>query len=146
MDNILISACLAGVPCRYNAQSKYNKNIELLKQKFNLILVCPEQLGGLSTPRAASEIKNLKVITTLGHDVTRQFLIGAKKTYKIAQKYKCKFAIFKSNSPSCSSRLIYDGSFSGKLVQGRGITAEYFINKGFLVYDESDIENIIKGD
>lgn len=143
--NILISACLLGSNCRYDGKSKYYQGIEALKEKYNLIPVCPEVLGGLSIPRIPSEIINGKVINKEGIDNTIAFLKGANKALDLYYENNCAFAILKESSPSCGLNLIYDGSFSGKKVKGMGITALHFIKNGIKVYTEDDIEMICDG-
>lgn len=117
----LVSACLAGVKCRYDGTAKPNKKVIDLVKKGEAVLVCPEQLGGLMTPRMASEIIGGRVIRADGKDITKNFVAGAKEALKIAKMYGCKEAILKSNSPSCGVGKIYDGTFSGKLRKGDGI-------------------------
>ena len=113
------------------------KIAELLKV-HNLIPICPEQLGGLPTPRPASEIRGNRVINTEGQDVTDNYKRGAEATLEIARQCGCKCAVLKSKSPSCGNRMIYDGSFSGKLVEGQGITAALLGANGIEVYNEND--------
>lgn len=138
--NILVSACLLGINTKYNGGNNYNKKIEALRKKHNLIPICPEQLGGLSTPRLPAElqegseiIKNMK-----GEDVTIQFKKGAQEALKIALLNNCKYAILKSKSPSCGYGQIYDGTFSGKLISGNGVLAQLLIDNGIKVYTEDD--------
>jgi uncharacterized protein YbbK (DUF523 family) len=118
----LCSACLLGINCKYNAGNNRNDKILELAKKDILIPVCPEQLGGLSTPRTPSEIKSGKVITKDGKDITDAFVKGAEETLKIAKLFGIKEAILQQKSPSCGCGKIYDGSFSGKLIDGDGIT------------------------
>lgn len=120
----LISACLIGINCRYDGKSSLNKKCLRLFKEGKLIPVCPEQLGGLATPREKAEIqKDGRVLTKSGKDLTKNFLKGARETLKIAKALNIKEAILKSKSPSCGSGLIYDGTFSGKLIKGDGKTA-----------------------
>ena len=142
--NIAISACLLGTPCRYDGKSKEYKGIKELEQYYNLIPICPECLGGLSTPRVPSEIVNGKVINKEGFDNTLCFTNGAKKALTIYEDNNCAFAILKESSPSCGANWIYDGSFSGKKIKGMGICAKMFEEKGIKVYTEDDIDKIIK--
>jgi uncharacterized protein YbbK (DUF523 family) len=146
---IIISACLLGVKCRWNGEDNRNdKALDLIKQEI-LVPVCPEQLGGLSTPRPRQEIqggtgkdvleKRARVINEEGDDVTEQFIKGAEETLKIARLYQVKEFIGKSLSPSCSGSKIYDGTFSGKLLKGRGITAELLIRNGIKIREEEDL-------
>ena len=136
---ILVSACLAGIPCRWNSENKSNNAIIKLVKEGKAIPVCPEQLGGLSTPREPSEIKNNIVVDKNGNDITSKFKIGAKIVLKIALLYDCRKAILKSKSPSCGKGNIYDGSFSGKIVKGNGITADLLLLNGIQVITEEDI-------
>src|SRR4030065_502734 len=107
----LCSACLLGINCRYDGKIIPNDEVIWLAKKEILIPVCPEQLGGLSTPREPSEQKGEKVITILGVDVTRNFIKGAEQVLTLAQIYGIKEAILKQESPSCGCGRIYDGRF-----------------------------------
>ncbi len=139
--NILISACLLGVNCRYNATGKAVPELEELMKKHTLIPVCPEQLGGLSTPRSPAEIKGDFVFGKDGIDVTEEFLKGAKETLKIAKLYNCKYAILKERSPSCGNKKIYDGTFSKTIIDGDGVTAKLLKQNGITVFGESEIHS-----
>jgi len=129
----LCSACLLGVKCRYDGQDSLNeKVVELLKTEI-LIPVCPEQLGGLPTPREPAEIVGNRVITKSGEDVTNKFLRGAMETLRIAKLFGVKEAILKQGSPSCGCGKIYDGTFSGKTIRGDGITTALLKKHGIKV-------------
>ena len=137
---ILVSACLMGIDCKYNGgNNKIEMLNELLKDE-TLIPVCPEQLGGLKTPRNPSEIimidGNQHVVDKKGNDVTLQFIKGAEETLKIAKIYSIKKAILKSRSPSCGSKKVYDGTFSGNLVEGEGVTAAFLRSNNIKVFNE----------
>lgn len=135
----VVSACLAGVKCRYNGSDKpCQKVIELVK-KEEAIPVCPEQLGGLTTPRAPSEIKGDNILTQDGRDLTTEFERGAHEALKIAQLANCSEAILKSNSPSCGSGKVYDGTFSGNLTNGNGIFAKLLKKNNIKVLTEKEI-------
>jgi uncharacterized protein YbbK (DUF523 family) len=150
---ILISACLAGVDCRYDGGSKRIDEIEKLVKEGKAILVCPEQLGGLSTPRIPCEIrggdgnnvleKSAKVLNRVGEDLTDRFVKGAEETLKIAALYGVRSAILKARSPSCGKSKIYDGSFQKLLTNGDGVTAALLKNHGILVLDEEDFREYI---
>jgi uncharacterized protein YbbK (DUF523 family) len=150
---ILISACLAGVKCRYDGGSNRVDEIEKLITEGKGVLVCPEQLGGLPTPRIPCEIKNgdgssvfkrsAAVYNREGEDLTDCFIRGAEETLKIAKLYGVKKAILKARSPSCGKDRIYDGSFQKKLTQGDGVTATLLKIHGILVLDEEDFREYI---
>ena len=141
--NLLVSACLLGVSCTYQGTSKKQENVlKLLQEGHTLIPVCPEQLGGLPTPRPASERKGEQVVSCHGVDVTENFARGAQEALRIAQLYDCEVAILKERSPSCGSGQIYDGSFQGVLIDGDGVTAELLKQYGIRILGESETENI----
>ena len=123
MEKYLVSACLCGVNCKYNGKNNLNEKCLELFKEGRAILVCPEQLGGLKTPRDPSEIKGNKVISIENQDVTIEFQRGAEETLKIAKMAGIKKAILKEGSPSCGSNFIYDGSFKGIKIEGEGLLA-----------------------
>ena len=135
----LVSACLLGIECRYDCTSKPNERVLRLLDTEVLIPVCPEQLGGLPTPRVPSEQKGVRVISETGNDVTNNFNMGAKETLRIAQLYGIKEAILKQRSPSCGSGQIYDGTFSGTTVEGNGVTTTLLKRYGINVISEEQI-------
>lgn len=128
---ILVSACLCGVNCKYNGQNNLNPEVLEIVKKGEGILVCPEQLGGLETPRSPSEIKiindEVHVINKEGKDVTANFKKGAEEVLKLAKQLKIKKAILRKKSPSCGYGEIYDGTFTNTLTKGNGITANLLI-------------------
>lgn len=136
---ILVSACLVGINCRYNNGNSYNEKIMKLVKNGEAIFMCPEQLGGLSTPRVPSEIVNNRVITKDGSDVTDNFNIGAQEVLRLCKELNITKAILKSNSPSCGCGTIYDGTFTGSKIKGNGITAQLLIDNGIEVITENDI-------
>ena len=135
---IIVSACLAGVACRYDGAGKPCEAVIRLVAEGQAIPVCPEQLGGLPTPRAPAEIIGNKVIRKDGVEVTEAFNRGAKEALKLARLIGAKTAILKARSPSCGSVTIYDGSFTGKLVDGNGVFAELCKMDGIEVYTEEE--------
>ena len=137
MENIIVSACLLGVSCRYDGNSKPNEKIIDLKEKYNLIPICPEIMGGLPTPRMPAEIKDGRVKTENGIDVTEEYKKGADEAIKLAKLFGCKKAILKENSPSCGCGKIYNGEFTRTLKDGNGITAELFMKNGIDVFREN---------
>ena len=136
----IVSACLAGVNCAYDGKHRSNKGVVDLVKKGAAIPVCPEQLGGLPTPRIPSERLNGKVINKNGEDVTENFRKGAQEALKIAKMIDCDCAILKSRSPSCGYGKIYDGTFSHKLIQGNGVFSELLLQAGIEVISDEDID------
>ncbi len=139
MDKVLVSACLLGENCRYKGDNCKNDKVLELSQKYKLIPVCPEQLGGLSTPRKPAERVGKKVLAADGTDVTKEYLKGAKIALEIAKDNDVKFCVFKSSSPSCGKGKIYDGTFSGVKISGNGVTAEVLEANGFKVVTEEEL-------
>ncbi len=135
----LCSACLLGVRCRYDGQSKANDRVLKIAQKEMLIPVCPEQLGGLPTPRTEAERRGDRVVTKDGNDVTVQFTRGAEETLRIAKQYDVIGAILKQRSPSCGCGQVYDGTFVGHVVRGDGVTTELLKKHGISVVSEEDL-------
>ena len=140
---LLISECLCGVPCRYDGKDNYIDKIEVLKEYYELVPVCPEVLGGLSTPRDPAERQGNRICTANGTDVTDEFLRGAQLTVDIALKHGCKEALMKAKSPSCGYKRIYDGTFSRALTVGHGCTIEALLEKNLSIYTEDDIEFLL---
>jgi uncharacterized protein YbbK (DUF523 family) len=146
----VISACLAGINCKYNGENNLSSRFEALLQTGQVIPVCPEQLGGFSTPRAASEIVGgtgrdvlegrARVINRANQDVTDGYIKGAFETLKIAQKCHADLVIFKNRSPSCGAGQIYDGSFTRTVRKGDGITTALLKEHGFCVLSDEDFE------
>lgn len=145
METLLISACLAGFECKYCGGSNRLEPeiLEKLKAKYRLITVCPESAGGLPTPRQPSEIRGERVVSRTGDDVTAQYIKGAETALRLCEKYGCKKALMKEQSPSCGSGIIYDGSFSGRLVPGYGVAAAMLRNAGIPVYGEKSVNDIL---
>ena len=140
---ILVSACLVGINCKYNGGNNYNKKIFELVKKGEAIPICPEQLGGLQTPRIPSEIKIIDgkrhVINKEGEDVTQNFENGAKEVLELAKKLNIKKAILQPRSPSCGVGKIYSGNFNGELIEGNGILAELFIKNGIEIINPDEL-------
>ena len=135
---ILVSACLLGVPCRYDGAGQSDERIVALAKSHHLIPVCPEQLGGLPTPRPSAERSGTRVLTRDDRDVTAPFTRGAEETLRLARLFSCRIAILKANSPSCGSGQIYDGCFCGRLIPGDGLTAALLKQDGLTVLSEKD--------
>ncbi|MBQ7954002.1 MAG: DUF523 domain-containing protein [Clostridia bacterium] len=137
--NILVSACLLGVACRYDGKSKPNEDIIKLTEKYNLIPFCPEITGGLPTPRHPSEIVGDKVLNDIGEDVTAQYKKGAEEALRIAKLYNCKYAILKEKSPSCGKGKIHNGKFDGGYTEGDGITTRRLEENVITVFGDSKV-------
>jgi uncharacterized protein YbbK (DUF523 family) len=143
---IIISACLAGLETRYDGKHNRIESIEKLVSQGKAMLVCPEQLGGLPTPRLAAEIVGgngedvlngrAKVIDSGGNDVTKEFIRGAEQALKVAKSVGATQAILKESSPSCGSNLIYNGTFSRSKMDGFGVTTALLRRHGIEVCSE----------
>ncbi|HNU23389.1 hypothetical protein V511_14275 [Mesotoga sp. Brook.08.YT.4.2.5.1] len=145
MTKILVSACLIGVNCTYRGDNNLSFKLLELVDRFVFLPVCPEQLGGLPTPRPRAEVTTSKdwlaskiVLDQFGNDVTSNYEKGAEEVLKIAKLSGSSIAVLKSRSPSCGCRGIYDGTFSGVMIDGMGITAELLMKNGIEVYSEEE--------
>ncbi len=144
----IVSACLLGIKCRWDGKVKPCPKILELSKKENLIPVCPEQLGGLPTPRIAQEVQGCsgedvldgkgRVLNKKGEDVSLNFITGAEEVLKIARLFNIKEFIAKAKSPSCGCGMIYDGSFFGKLAKGNGVTTALLKRNGIKIKTEKD--------
>ena len=143
---ILVSACLLGTPCRYDGASKPVDAVRALQEKYTLIPICPEVLGGLPTPRTPSEIIGTRVMMRDGRDVTENYRRGAEEALRTALENGCALAILKEKSPSCGNGKVYDGSFTGTLTDGDGITAAYLKAHGIRVVGEHEIDSDIQSE
>ena len=143
-EAILISACLLGVRCRYDGGSKPQEPILRLMEKYTLIPVCPEQLGGLPTPRVPAERRGDRVVTRDGRDVTAAYEKGAAEALRLAELFSCDAAILKERSPACGSGEIYDGTFTHTVVEGFGVAAELLEKNGIRVLGESELEAFLR--
>ena len=143
MEKILISACLVGDNVKYNGGNNLSPKIDALLEKYELIPFCPEVEGGLSVPRTPAERIGDKVINQDGDDVTDAYMKGAELAFNICLFLKIKKVILKEKSPSCGSKIIYDGTFSHKEIKGMGVTAEYLKKKGIEVFSEDDIDSLL---
>lgn len=144
----IISSCLCGVNCKYNGKNNLNNKCVEIFKSGEAILVCPEQLGGLSTPRTPAEIQGTsegiidgdgKVLDKENIDVTKEFLKGAYETLNIARLSNITKAILKDGSPSCGVNYVYDGNFTGRKIMGKGLTTALLENKGIKVISDTDL-------
>ena len=140
---IIVSACLLGENCKYSGGNNKNEKVIALGEHFEIIPVCPECFGGLPIPREPSEIRGDRVYSKSGIDLTEQFMTGAEHTLYIAQEKNCPCAVLKENSPSCGYGKIYDGSFTGKLIEGNGFTAQLLSDNGIAIFGENETEKVI---
>ena len=143
MENILVSACLLGENCKYNGGNNFNEKVALLKQKYNIIPICPESDGGLPTPRIPSEIQGNRVVNKEGLDVTKEYNKGALIALELAKKHHCRIAVLKEKSPSCGSKFIYDGTFTGTKIAASGVTTKLLSDNGILVYSEDEVDKLL---
>ncbi len=141
-EPILISACLLGLSCRYDGCGKTYAGIDGLQELCAMVPVCPEQMGGLSTPRTPAERRGNLVVTAAGTDVTEQYERGAEQTLKLAEQFGCRAALLKEKSPSCGCGRIYDGTFSGTLTGGDGVTARLLLEHGIEVFGENQLDRL----
>ncbi len=135
---ILVSACLLGRKCKYNGGDNFNEKVAALQTGHEVIPVCPEVAGGLSVPRLPCEIVNGEVINTAGESRDREYRLGAEKCLAIAERENIDLAVLQSRSPSCGVKNIYDGTFSGRLIEGSGVFASLLTENGFRVLDVED--------
>ncbi len=140
---LIISACFLGRNVKYNGGNNLLPNIKELEEYFELIPICPETEGGLTTPRNPSEIAGDKVFSNIGEDVTAQFKKGASIALERALSSGAKLALLKSKSPSCGKGLVYDGTFSGYLTEGDGITVSLLKKHGIVIYTEHEIDSLL---
>ena len=136
---IMVSACLLGENCKYNGGSNLNPELLRLLAGHTVIPVCPEVLGGLPVPRIPAEIVNGAVVNREGISVDDAFRRGAEKALELAAAERPDLVILQSRSPSCGTRQVYDGTFSGTLVRGKGVFAEMAVNAGFRVMDAEEV-------
>ena len=141
-EALLISACLLGTNCKYNGGNNAlpEEQLAALRERFRLVPVCPERDGGLPTPRLPSERRGDRVVNRAGEDVTEAFRRGAALALETAAREGCRMALLKERSPSCGSGKIYDGSFTGTVIEGDGITAETLKKSGLAVFGETEFE------
>ena len=143
METILVSACLLGDNVKYNGKNNYDQRIEVLKQYFNIVPICPEVFGGLPTPRIPSELRSDEVFNKEGKNVTHQFNEGAHKVMNIVNYFHIKRAVLMERSPSCGVHKVYNGKFNGTLIDGKGYTAKLLAEKGVALYTIDEIDQLL---
>ncbi|SFE26876.1 DUF523 domain-containing protein [Peptostreptococcus sp. D1] len=147
---IIVSGCLLGNNCKYNGDNNYNEDVIKFLENKDYIVICPEEMGKMNTPRPPSEIQfsktadevfrnEAKVLNIEGVDVTKYFVDGANMALEIARRNDCKLAILKDGSPSCGSNYVYNGNFEGKRINGKGVCAQLFEKNGIKVISEYDV-------
>ena len=137
---IMVSACLLGENCKYNGGNNLSEKVMNFIKDHEVIPVCPEVMGGLPTPRLSSEIVNGVVTASDGNSVDREFRKGAQIGLAMAKENEVDLVILQSRSPSCGVNQVYDGSFSGNKIEGRGIFAQLLIENGYKIIDVEDLE------
>lgn len=142
---VLVSACLLGEHCKYNGDSNENEQVKafLAEKGWEPVPICPEVLGGLSTPRTPAELCGDRVLTADGRDVTNEFLLGAERALEMAKTHGCTLAILKERSPSCGNGSIYDGTFSGTLTAGEGKTVQRLKAEQIAVFGENHLDELL---
>ncbi len=148
-EKILVSGCLAGLPCSHDGQGRLNKTVRRLVDDGAAVPVCPEQLAGLPSPREMAEIDGgdgtgvldgkARVRSRPGKDLSAAFTKGAQETLKLARRHSCRMAVLKARSPSCGRGQIYNGSFRGRLKSGSGVTAALLMRAGIEVATDEEI-------
>ena len=142
---IIVSACLAGENCKYNGGNNQNEKILRMMEENEVITVCPEQMGGLPTPRVPSEIKDGIVTARDGRIVDKEFHAGAAKCLEIAAREQPDLIVLQPRSPSCGVKQRYDGTFTGTLINRAGVTAHLLMENGFRCVDVEDLIEIYNG-
>lgn len=144
-EPLIISGCLLGLACRYDGKTKPLPEDILckLRERYSLIPVCPEQLGGLSTPRPAAEFDGVRFVTQDNKEVTEAYQKGAAEVLKLAGLFDCRRALLKEKSPACGFGKIYDGTFTKTLTEGNGAAADLLDKNGIAVFGESSIKQLL---
>ncbi len=143
-EKLLISSCLLGNNVKYNGKNNYIEGIEALKELYDLVIICPEVMGGLSIPRIPSEIRNNQVFNKEGLNVTNEFLKGANIALDLVNKHNIKYALLKDGSPSCGSTYIYDGTFNSIKINNFGMTVRLLKEKNIKIYTENNWKELLK--
>jgi len=139
---ILVSACLVGENCKYNAGNNLCERVVSLSQNHTLIPVCPEMMGGLPSPRPSCEIVSGIVTSTEGKNVDAEFRRGAEAALLVAKQNEVDLAVLQPRSPSCGVHMIYDGTFSGGKIPGSGVFATLLKENGFRAVEPQDLDGL----
>lgn len=142
-EYLLVSSCLGGFKTKYNGNHNKVDFLRELSMKYHLVFFCPEVVGGLSIPRNPSEIRGSAVFSSTGTDVTKEYRRGAEAALKIAQKYHISKAVLKEASPSCGATMVYDGTFTGGKIKGKGITVQLLEENGIQVFTEQTAQALL---
>ena len=140
MSKYLVSGCLLGHNCKYNGGNNDNAAVRAFLADKDYVVFCPERASGLPAPRLPSEIRDDKVYSKAGDDVTAEFRAGAEKALAFCRKHGVTHAVLKARSPSCGVHAVYDGTFTGAVIPGMGVTARLLAENGIELLDEEDIE------
>ena len=138
---IIVSACLLGHNCKYNGGNNRNQDIIDFVRNHEVLALCPELLGGLSTPRQPAEIQNGIVTNVAGESVDTPFRKGAQAALEIAIREKAELAILQPRSPSCGCKQIYDGTFSRRLIKGKGIFVQLLSEHGIPAIEPDEVKH-----
>ncbi len=138
-EKVLVSACLLGENCKYDGKNNYSSRVLSYLEDKEIIAVCPEVMGGLSVPRACVELKNGVAVNKNGEDVDGYFRAGVKKVLEKIEGQEISMAVLQPRSPSCGTKQVYDGSFTGRLIPGEGMLAKALRQRGIKVVDASDL-------
>lgn len=145
MEKVLVSACLLGIPCRYDGKCVSDDDfIAALECVCSPVPFCPEAYGGLKTPRAPAEIQNGRVISNAGDDVTYEYTRGAREALMLCKRLHIQTALLKSRSPSCGKGIVYDGTFTGTLTDGDGVCARLLSENGIRVFSNEEFDDFCK--
>lgn len=140
---LIISACLCGLPCRYDGKACLVPALAALYESGEALAVCPEAEGGLPAPRPPCELRNGRSLTKDGADCTEAFVAGAERVLAMAREHGITRAILKEKSPSCGSSFIYDGTFSGRVIRGQGLAAALLARHGFELASEENFQDFL---
>lgn len=136
---VMVSACLLGENCKYSGGNNRNEKVLAFLRRHEAVPVCPEVLGGLPTPRTPAEIVDGVVTDREGRNVDREFRRGAALALEIARREGVELVILQPRSPSCGARQVYDGTFSGRKIDGQGVFARLLLENGFRVLEPEDL-------